>query len=279
MLSTTIVHVCARCGSARIRKNGHATHGAQRAKRLDCARTFILEPAGPRYDPDFKEQVLAAYQDRLSLRGLQRTFGVCYETVMRWLGKKAEALPAFADTLLPSARGDVLELDELWSLVGGKAQTLWLWAALCRRTRQIVAWSLGDRREQGAADLRAALPKDYRRCRHPQRSLASLPSRLPREDASLLRQARGRNLPRRTLVLHSAPAREPPGTQSLVLLQMRRKPPRRHSPLHHHLQPRHPTASNKGLNTAENLNKGFVTSEYTTTVRCRRANASKLSLR
>ena len=68
------------------------------------------------------------------------------------------------DTLLPAENGEVLELDELWSFVGAKAQTLWLWVALCRRTRQIVAWSLGDRSEQGAADLRAALPRAYRRC-------------------------------------------------------------------------------------------------------------------
>lgn len=58
----------------------------------------------------------------------------------------------------------MLELDELWSFVQAKAQTLWLWVALCRRTRQIVAWNLSDRSEQGAADLRASLPKDYRRC-------------------------------------------------------------------------------------------------------------------
>ena len=58
----------------------------------------------------------------------------------------------------------MLELDELWSFVQAKAQTLWLWVALCRRTRQIVAWTLGDRSEQGAADLRAALPPAYRRC-------------------------------------------------------------------------------------------------------------------
>jgi IS1 family transposase len=63
---------------------------------------------------------------------------------------------------LPSKNGDVLELDELWSFVGAKAQQLWLWAALCRRTRQIVAWTLGDRSLQSAADLRAALPKGYR---------------------------------------------------------------------------------------------------------------------
>ena len=68
------------------------------------------------------------------------------------------------DALLPVRKGDGLALDELWSFVGAKAQTLWLGVALCRRTRQIVAWTLGDPSEQGAADLRAALPKDYRRC-------------------------------------------------------------------------------------------------------------------
>ena len=68
------------------------------------------------------------------------------------------------DTLLPGERGDVLELDELWSFVGSKAQTLWLWVAICRRTRQIVAWTLGDRSLQSACDLRASLPEGYRRC-------------------------------------------------------------------------------------------------------------------
>ena len=88
MLSTTIVHVCARCGSEKIRKNGHANNGAQRARCLECERTFILQPKGARYAAPFKKAVLAAYQDRTSIRGIQRTFGVCYKTVMRWLGEK-----------------------------------------------------------------------------------------------------------------------------------------------------------------------------------------------
>ena len=66
------------------------------------------------------------------------------------------------DTLLPARNGDVLEWDELWSFVGSKAQPLWLWVALCRRTRQIVGWTLGDRSLQSACDLRASLPKGYR---------------------------------------------------------------------------------------------------------------------
>ena len=66
------------------------------------------------------------------------------------------------DTLLPAENGDVLELDELWSFVGSKACQLWLWVALCRRTRQIVAWTLGERSQQSASDLRASLPKGCR---------------------------------------------------------------------------------------------------------------------
>ena len=61
------------------------------------------------------------------------------------------------DTLLPAKNGDVLELDEPWSFVGAKACQLWLWVALCRRTRQIVGWTLGDRGLQSACDLRASL--------------------------------------------------------------------------------------------------------------------------
>jgi transposase-like protein len=88
MLSTTMVHVCARCGSERIRKNGHAGNGAQRAKCLECERTFILEPKGPRHKEAFKEQVVRAYQDRMSIRGITRTFGVYYKTILRWVGEK-----------------------------------------------------------------------------------------------------------------------------------------------------------------------------------------------
>ena len=88
MLSTTIIHACRRCGSERIRKNGHANNGAQRAKCLECGRTFHLEPKGPRYDEPFKAQVVSAYQDRMSTRGIRRTFGVCYQTLMHWVGEK-----------------------------------------------------------------------------------------------------------------------------------------------------------------------------------------------
>jgi insertion element IS1 protein InsB len=72
-------------------------------------------------------------------------------------------LPLGEDTLLPGKNGDVLELDELWSFVSAKEQECWLWVALCRRTRQIVAYTIGDRSQQSALDLRENIPPDYRR--------------------------------------------------------------------------------------------------------------------
>ena len=73
------------------------------------------------------------------------------------------ALPAFEDTLLAGQAGDVLELDELWSFVAKKTQECWLWVALCRRTRQIVAYTIGDRSQEGARSLREHVPEAYRR--------------------------------------------------------------------------------------------------------------------
>ena len=60
MLSTTVVHACPPCGGEHLQKNGRTNHGAQRAKGLECQRTFTLVPKGPRYCPAFKDQVLCA---------------------------------------------------------------------------------------------------------------------------------------------------------------------------------------------------------------------------
>jgi len=61
-------------------------------------------------------------------------------------------------------KGDVLELDEVWSFVGSKETQAWLWTAICRRTRQIVGWVLGPRTDFTAVDLRNAIDPRYRRC-------------------------------------------------------------------------------------------------------------------
>ncbi len=56
----------------------------------------------------------------------------------------------------------MLELDELWSFVIRKVNQSWLWLALCRRTRQVVAYAIGDRSFKTCQCLWDAIPAAYR---------------------------------------------------------------------------------------------------------------------
>jgi IS1 family transposase len=117
-----------------------------------------------KYTPEAKATILKAYRERMSLRGLQRVFGVWRSTVLRWLKAWVASLPTLRETLLTVQADDVLELDELVSFVAEKFFKRWLWLAMCRRTRQIVAYAIGDRSETTAQKLWQAIPEGYRDC-------------------------------------------------------------------------------------------------------------------
>jgi len=64
-------------------------------------------------------------------------------------------------------RWEVLELDEMWTFVGQQKRKVWLWLAVERASRRIVAWTLGSRGEATARRLWQVLPRRYRqRCWH-----------------------------------------------------------------------------------------------------------------
>jgi insertion element IS1 protein InsB len=66
--------------------------------------------------------------------------------------------------LQPPAPGTipVLELDELWSFVRSKEEPAWVWVALDRTTRQVVACCLGDRSEESCRFLWEQVPAPWR---------------------------------------------------------------------------------------------------------------------
>ena len=70
-----------------------------------------------------------------------------------------------SDTLRAPDREDptalTLELDELWSFVRKKANKRWIWLALCRATRQVVAYVIGDRSEATCRKLWEHIPAAY----------------------------------------------------------------------------------------------------------------------
>jgi insertion element IS1 protein InsB len=80
--------------------------------------------------------------------------------------KKVAQLPPFHSTLLPpdpaDPRATTLELDELWSFVLKKTHDAWMWIALCRKTRQVVSYAIGDRSKKTCQRLWDAIPESYR---------------------------------------------------------------------------------------------------------------------
>ena len=163
MIEETTKYSCRSCGSEAIIRNGHNKCGSPQYKCKACGACRVLTPK-VKYTPEQKTTILKAYRERISLRGLQRVFGVWRSTVLRWLKVWVESLPTLPETLLPMQATDVLELDELVSFVAEKFFKRWLWLAMCRRTRQIVAYAIGDRSESTAQKLWQSLPKSYQTC-------------------------------------------------------------------------------------------------------------------
>src|SRR5829696_8600152 len=98
--------------------------------------------------------VCAGLSAPLASHGIPSVFGL----------KKAAHLPDLKTTLVvpdpidPDAT--TLELDELWSFVLKKTKQAWIWIALCRKTRQVVAYAIGDRSEATCRKLWRAIPKE-----------------------------------------------------------------------------------------------------------------------
>lgn len=85
-------------------------------------------------------------------------------TVLRWLERYVATLPKLAQTLVAAQADDVLEMDELVTFVSEKWFKRWLWTAGCRRTRQIVAFAIGDRSQDTGELAWQAVPAEYRTC-------------------------------------------------------------------------------------------------------------------
>lgn len=87
---------CRHCGSPNLTKYGIAPNGKQKYFCRSCRRQSRDNPGTTAYSEQQRETILRAYQERSSLRGLERTFGVARSTVIEWLKK---SLPAdIADT-------------------------------------------------------------------------------------------------------------------------------------------------------------------------------------
>ncbi len=163
MIITIEIHRCPKCNSTNMIKNGHDYKNAQKFHCKMCRAYGTLKPQRV-YTDSQKELILRAYRERASMHGIKRIFGVARQTLAHWLKTVAQALPDLAATLFPAQPDDVLELDELWSFVLKKSNKRWVWIALCRRTRQVIAFYIGNRDEASCRQLWERIPASYKHC-------------------------------------------------------------------------------------------------------------------
>lgn len=88
-----ILH-CRFCQSQNVIRHGKDTTGRQRFLCHDCRRTFREKPKSRSRSAEFQKQALAAYQERASMRGVCRLFGIGRNTLSAWLKKSRDPAAA-----------------------------------------------------------------------------------------------------------------------------------------------------------------------------------------
>jgi len=89
---TTRVVICVDCQSEHVIRFGRTTGGHPRYRCKDCKRCFSDAPERG-HSEAFKDQVLAAYQERASMRGIARVFKIGRNTLSKWLKEKGGTCP------------------------------------------------------------------------------------------------------------------------------------------------------------------------------------------
>jgi IS1 family transposase/transposase-like protein len=155
---------CLGCGSRQFKKNGHIPSGKQKHQCKACGRQFVASA---------EERIIASEQhtlvehllrERISLRGICRAVGVSLTWLLHFMVERFTACPNHLHVQLPvSPTTAVLrqleaEADEMWSFVQNKAYKQWIWIAMDAKTRQIIAFHVGDRSRESAKQLWARIP-------------------------------------------------------------------------------------------------------------------------
>ena len=160
--------VCPRCQSPEHKKNGHIHTGKQNHQCKDCGRQFVQCFEQYLVSDDTRALIERLLSERLPLRGICRAVGVQLKWLLGFLVQCIEALPDHLHVQPVSCTQDIMiqrlevEADEMASFVQKKANTQWMWLAMDVKTRQIIAFHVGDHSRKSAKKLWAKMPVAYR---------------------------------------------------------------------------------------------------------------------
>ena len=160
-------HNCPGCGSSNIVKNGSTYYGKARGKCKQCGRQFVFVRQHPLLSTEQKRRIELLLAERISLEGICRVLEINAHQLYTYMDELYAEIPTeLACSVSQPTDIDLhcldCETDELWSFVLYKANKQWLWLALDRASRQVVAIHIGDRGATGALGLWQAIPVSYR---------------------------------------------------------------------------------------------------------------------
>lgn len=78
MIIEAKIYSCTACNSENIVRNGKNRYGKQQFKCKDCGKQAVYPTV--RYSQARREEILAAYRERPSMRGIGRIYGVSRPT-------------------------------------------------------------------------------------------------------------------------------------------------------------------------------------------------------
>jgi len=161
--------ICPTCGSKHGKKNGHIHNGKQNHRCKACGRQFVMSNEQKIIPEWIRCLILKALLERISLRGICRTFSVSLTWLLSYLVEVYEQLPSdlnFKPVASKQTTAGIfslaVEADEMWSFVNNKDNKQWIWIALDVNTRQVIAFHVGSRAREAARELWQKIPEPYK---------------------------------------------------------------------------------------------------------------------
>lgn len=164
------MHLCPRCHSHKIIKNGNTYYGKQNHKCKNCDRQFVLDNEHT-VDEVLREIARRALLERISLRGICRLIGVSLSWMLNFAVQTWSEAPddlGVQPKLLRMKSANKLQviglqLDEMWSFVGCKQNKAWIWVIFEPEHRQVIAFHIGGRGIDSMKALWKKIPQSMRK--------------------------------------------------------------------------------------------------------------------
>ena len=160
---------CPNCKRTRTKKNGHTHNGKQNHYCKACGRQFVENSEQILISDAQRERIRKLLLERVPLRGICRVEGVSLRWLLGFIADLYQHLPDDLNCQIRTQTAHLLiytlesEVDEMFSFVGNKDNKQWIWMAMDVKSRQIIAFHVGDRSRQSAKALWKLIPESYRR--------------------------------------------------------------------------------------------------------------------